>query len=330
MKTEEAPCEGAPSLIKTSYPLYHVKDGLIEHSSHSAVTSSTLSIESPQTTNLYITPPPERPKKAKDLRLACLGHIQKLKGIPSTAKAILTWLVTIRQWRADRLIIVSFGLVADHFGLSRRQVIRLFQILEESGCLRIVKRGGIRGGIRYEGNTYALGSLFDNLPSEESKKRPVTKMSPIKGNPSVTKISIEQCQGCHPLPILTPYKSTLTNNKSYNQSNNNREREPSALDSIAFNKETWLKACLNLNPSRDLEDIDHTFHLAENEGAKDGGWAHWAIRFDRCYQPLRKKPTAPERRARLNDNGINSCYSPPTYKVMGFKCREDWVKAGCP
>ena len=331
MKTEEAPCEGAPSLIQTSYPLYHVKDGVIEHSSHSAVTSSTLSIESPQTQNLYITPPPKDRKKPKDPRFTCLGYIQKLKGIPSTAKAILTWLVMERQWRSDRLIIVSFGLVADHFGLSRRQVIRLFQILEESGCLRIVKRGGSTRGSKREANTYALGSLFDNLPPEESKRRPVSGMSPVPQVPLVPKMSDDQCQECHPLPIVSPYKSTLTNNKSYNQSNNKREREPSALDSLAFfNEETWRKWCLERNPSRDVEDIDLTFHKAENEGAKDGNWVHFAIRYDRCYQPLRKKPTAPERGARLNDNGINSCYSPPTYKVMGFKRREDWVKAGCP
>jgi len=303
---------------------------------YSAVTQSWCAIKSQDTAKLYITPPTKDRKKPKDPRFACLGYIQKLKGIPSTAKAILTWLVMERQWRDDRLIIVSFGLVADHFGLSRRQVIRLFPILEDSGCLRMVKRGGIKGGKRYEGNTYALGSLFDNLPPEESKKRPVTKMSPIKGSPSVTKMSIEQCQECHPLPIVSPYKNTHTNNKSYNQSNNKREREPSApepsaLDSLAFfNEETWRKWCLERNPSRDVEDIDLTFHKAENEGAKDGNWVHFAIRYDRCYQPLRKKPTAPERGAPRNDNGINSCYSPPTYKVMGFARREDWVKAGCP
>ena len=290
MKTEEAPCKGAPSPIQTSCPLYHVKDGLIEPSSHSAVTSSTLSIESPQTTNLYITSPPERPKKAKDLQLACLGHIQKLKGIPSTAKAILTWLVTIRQWRADRLIIVSFGLVADHFGLSRRQVIRLFQILEESGCLRIFKRGGIRGGTRYEGNTYALGSLFDNLPPEESFKRPVTKMSPIKGSPSVTKMSIEQCQECHPLPIVSPYKNTHT------------EELPSA-----FTKENWLKECQKVNPSRDLKDIERTFPLALRKGAKDGDWMYLVEYFDSFYTP----PISPARPSPAPRPAVkSSCESP--------------------
>jgi hypothetical protein len=195
-----------------------------------------------------------------------------------------------RQWRDDRLIIVSFGLVADHFGLSRRQVIRLFQILEESGCLRIFKRGGIRGGTRYEGNTYALGSLFDNLPPEESFKRPVTKMSPIKGSPSVTKMSIEQCQECHPLPIVSPYKNTHT------------EELPSA-----FTKENWLKACQKVNPSRDLKDIERTFPLALRKGAKDGDWIYLVEHFNSFYTPptdTRRSSPAPRPAVK------SSCESP--------------------
>jgi len=290
MKTERAPCEGAPSPTQISNPPYNVKDGVLEDSPHTAATSSRLSIESPQTEKLYITPPPQGRKKPKDPRFACLGYIQKLKGIPSSAKNILTWLVMERQWRNDRLIIVSFGLVADHFGLSRRQVIRLFHILEDSGCLRIVKRGGIRGGTRYEGNTYALGSLFDNLPPEESKKRPVTKMSPIKGNPSVTKMSIEQCQECHLLPIVSPYKNT------------HREESP-----WAFTKESWLKACQRLNPTRDLIDIERTFPLAIRKGAKDGDWMHWVEYFDSFYTPH----TVPARSSPAPRPAVkSSCESP--------------------
>ena len=301
MKTEEATCKVAPSPTQISYPLYNVKDGVIEDSPHTGVTCSPCSIESPQTQKLYITPPPQGRKKPKDPRFACLGYIQKLKRIPSTAKAILTWLVMERQWRDDRLIIVSFGLVADHFGLSRRQVIRLFQILEESGCLRIFKRGGIRGGTRYEGNTYALGSLFDNLPPEESFKRPVTKMSPIKGSPSVTKMSIEQCQECHPLPIVSPYKNTHT------------EELPSA-----FTKENWLKACQKVNPSRDLKDIERTFPLALRKGAKDGDWMYLVEHFDSFYTPR----SAPAGKSPSSAVWVKQPKKGFEYPMESF--REDW------
>ena len=264
---------------------------------YSAVTQSWCAIESQDTAKLYITPPPKDRKKPKDPRFACLGYIQKLKGIPSTAKAILTWLVMERQWRPDRLIIVSFGLVADHFGLSRRQVIRLFPILEDSGCLRMVKRGGIKGGKRYEGNTYALGSLFDNLPPEESKKRPVTKMSPIKGSPSVTKMSIEQCQECHPLPIVSPYKNTHT------------KELPSA-----FTKENWLNRGKEKHPDWDADNMTSAFYSGEMKEGLNGNWPSFQ---DKCYhlritsakttpapapKSWQRQPSKPQE---------PSCYSPP-------------------
>ena len=54
-------------------------------------------------------------------------------------------------------------------------------------------------------------------------------------------------------------------------------------------------------------------------------WKLCARTCQRRNQTTTKKGNQP-----MNDNHRNSCYSPPTYKVMGYKCREDWVKAGCP
>ena len=301
MKTEEATCKVAPSPTQISYPLYNVKDGVIEDSPHTGVTCSPCSIESPQTQKLYITPPPQGRKKPTDPRFACLGYIQKLKGIPSTAKSILTYFVMVRQWRPDRLIIIGFDEVAEKLGLSRRQVIRLIKCLIENNCLRLMKKGGIKGGTKYEANSYALGSLFDNLPPEEPKRRAVTKMSPIKGSPSVTKMSIEQCQECHPLPIVSPYKNTHT------------EELPSA-----FNKENWLTECQRLNPSRDLKDIDYTFHLAESEGAKDGDWMLFVRRYDRSYNPRSKAPTAPAVRSPAPRPAVKSSCESPSLPYLDY------------
>lgn len=231
----------------------------------SAVTRSIFQIEPESSSQLYITPAVEGRKKPKDPRFACLGYIQKLKGIPSTAKNILVWLVMERQWRTDRLIIVGKGECADHFGISRRQVIRLFQILEESGCLRIFKKGGSARGSKREANTYALGSLFDNLPPEEPKRRAVTKMSLVPQVPLVPKMSDDQCQECHPLPIVPPIHTHTGELPS------------------AFNKENWLKECQRLNPSRDLKDIGRTFPLAFRKGAKDGDWMHLVEYYDSFY-----------------------------------------------
>ena len=271
MKTERAPCEGAPCPTQISNPLYNVKDGVLEDSPNTAATSSTLSIESPQTEKLYITPPPQGRKKPKDIRFACLGHIQKLKGVPSTAKAIMTWLVMERQWRSDRLLIVGKGECAERFGKSRRQVIRLFQILEESNCLRIVKRGGSTRGSKREANTYALGSLFDALPPKEAKYRPVTEMSLVGEGRPVTKMSDDQCQECHSLPIVTPYKNTHTKEVS-----------------SAFNKENWLKRGKDTYPYWDDRDLNGAFYSAQAKGVNSS----WPSYQDKCYA-LRYKSHQP-------------------------------------
>ena len=245
---------------------------------YSAVTQSWCAIESQDTAKLYITPPPKDRKKPKDPRFACLGYIQKLKAIPSTAKNILVWLVMERQWRTDRLIIVGKGECADHFGLSRRQVIRLFQILEESGCLRIVKRGGSTRGSKREANTYALGSLFDNLPPEESKRRPVSGMSLVPQVPLVPKMSDDQCQECHPLPIVSPYKNPHTDNKSNNKS---EREEPSAPDSLSLTKENWLNRGKKKYPDWDEKDLHGCFYDAEGKGKGVNGT--WPSYQDKCY-----------------------------------------------
>jgi len=277
MKTERAPCEGAPCPTQISNPLYNVKNGVLENSPHTAATSSTLSIESPQTEKLYITPPLEGQKKPKDIRFACLGHIQKLKGIPSTAKAIMTWLVMERQWRSDRLLIVGKGECAERFGKSRRQVIRLFQILEESNCLRIVKRGGSTRGSKREANTYALGSLFDALPPKEAKYRPVTKMSLVGEGRPVTKLSDDQCQECHSLPIFTPHKNTHTKEVS-----------------SAFNKENWLRRGKDTYPYWDDRDLNGAFYSAQAKGVNES----WPSYQDKChalrYKSHQPPPVAPK------------------------------------
>ena len=266
MKTEEATCKVAPSPTQISYPLYNVKDGVIEDSPHTGVTCSPCSIESPQTQKLYITPPPQKPKQ-EDIRADCLGYLAKVKGIPASAKNLMTWLSNRRRWQKDGLIRISFAVTARHFNMSERQIIRLYKCLEKHNCIRIVQRGGLRGDKR-EANLYALGSFFDARPPKESEHIPMTKMSEVRDVIPMTKMSDDLCQECHSLPIVSPYKNTHT------------EELPSA-----FNKENWLKECLKLNPSRDLKDIERTFPLALRKGAKDGDWMYLVEHFDSFYTP---------------------------------------------
>ena len=134
----------------------------------------------------------------------------------------------------------------------------------------------------------------------------------------------------HKTPSNSPSMTHLSpiNEQSivHNNSNskNKKEREglrPIRSEWLAYSKEIgWGTA-----------DAESAFDYYESNGWKIGGktpvkdWRACARNCQRRNQTTTKKENKP-----MNDNHRNSCYSPPTYKVMGFKCREDWVKAGCP
>jgi hypothetical protein len=115
---------------------------------------------------------------------------------------------------------------------------------------------------------------------------------------------------------------SIVHNKSYNKSKKEREGlRPTRAEWSAYAKEIgW-----------GTTDAESAFDYYESNGWKIGGktpvkdWRACARNCQRRNQTTTKKGNQP-----MNDNHRNSCYSPPTYKVMGYKCREDWVKAGCP
>jgi len=115
---------------------------------------------------------------------------------------------------------------------------------------------------------------------------------------------------------------SIGQNKSKSKSKKEREGlRPARSDWLAYSKEIgW-----------GTTDAESAFDYYESNGWKIGGktpvkdWRACARNCQRRNQTTIKKGNQP-----MNDNSRNSCYSPPTYKVMGFARREDWVKAGCP
>jgi hypothetical protein len=115
---------------------------------------------------------------------------------------------------------------------------------------------------------------------------------------------------------------SIGQNKSKSKSKKEREGlRPARSDWLAYSKEIgW-----------GTTDAESAFDYYESNGWKIGGktpvkdWRACARNCQRRNQTTTKKGNQP-----MNDNSRNSCYSPPTYKVMGFARREDWVKAGCP
>jgi hypothetical protein len=118
--------------------------------------------------------------------------------------------------------------------------------------------------------------------------------------------------------------SSIVYNNNNNNNKNKKERgrlRPTRSDWSAYAKEIgW-----------GTTDAESAFDYYESNGWKIGGktpvkdWRACARNCQRRNQTTTKKGNQP-----MNDNHRNSCYSPPTYKVMGFARREDWVKAGCP
>jgi len=120
--------------------------------------------------------------------------------------------------------------------------------------------------------------------------------------------------------------SSIVYNNNYNNNKSKRETKkeglrPTRVEWLAYGKEIgW-----------GTTDAESAFDYYESNGWRIGGktpvkdWRACARNCQRRNQTTNKKENKP-----MNDNHRNSCYSPPTYKVMGYKCREDWVKAGCP
>ena len=131
--------------------------------------------------------------------------------------------------------------------------------------------------------------------------------------------TIDEPSMTHLSPIDRP---SIVQSKSYNKSKIVREGlRPTRVEWSAYAKEIgW-----------GTTDAESAFDYYESNGWRIGGktpvkdWRACARNCQRRNQTTNKKGNQP-----MNDNHRNSCYSPPTYKVMGYKCREDWVKAGCP
>jgi hypothetical protein len=114
-----------------------------------------------------------------------------------------------------------------------------------------------------------------------------------------------------------------------NNYNNNKSKREAKKEGLRPTRAEWLAYGKEIGWG--TTDAESAFDYYESNGWKIGGktpvkdWRACARNCQRRNQTTTKKENKP-----MNDNHRNSCYSPPTYKVMGFKCREDWVKAGCP
>jgi hypothetical protein len=121
--------------------------------------------------------------------------------------------------------------------------------------------------------------------------------------------------------IITPQRLEVRSQKEEKE-----KRKPS--------RDEWLAYAKTLN-GWNLTDAETAWDYYESNGWRIGGKApvkDWQACARTCYRRAIQKPATPmgKPKVELGDNHRNSCYSPPTYKLAGFKTREAWVEAGCP
>jgi hypothetical protein len=113
-----------------------------------------------------------------------------------------------------------------------------------------------------------------------------------------------------------------SNSKSNSNKDNKKEREglrPTHAEWIAFANEIgWRQT-----------DAESAFDYYQSNGWKVGGKApvkDWRA----CARNCQRRNQQPKGNQPMRKPIKSGCESPPTYKLMGYASREDWVNAGCP
>ena len=107
--------------------------------------------------------------------------------------------------------------------------------------------------------------------------------------------------------------------RSQKLDNTRTQVRPIRADWIAYAKEIgWSGA-----------DVEGAFDYYESNGWKVGGKApvkDWRA----CARNCQRRNQQPKGNQPMRKPIKSGCESPPTYKLMGYTSREDWVNAGCP
>jgi len=280
MKTERAPCEGAPSPTQTSYPLSFVKDGQPDRPSSSSVTSSTFAIQSPSNVRQLET----TGKKKKDYRLGWLvWHTTKNKDLSPMNVRMLNLFVLEGLHSTDNKIIISTEEMAELLETSEKVIRQSRDRLIALNLIRLLLKGySIPKGGRVC-SEYALGSGFDGVRPIMRGKGKIPHNHKAKRGYSTTPLKedgtgvLEIQKGgvrIPPSPISTPHTHT--------------QELP-----LAFSKENWDAYCFKLNSTREQKDIDRTFDKALIDGATSENWESYAKVYDSHYKPSTKAAPAP-------------------------------------
>ena len=280
MKTERAPCEGAPSPTQTSYPLSFVKDVQPDRPSSSSVTSSTFAIQSPSNVRQLET----TGKKKKDYRLGWLvWHTTKNKDLSPMNVRMLNLFVLEGLHSTDNKIIISTEEMAELLETSEKVIRQSRDRLIALNLIRLLLKGySIPKGGRVC-SEYALGSGFDGVrPIMRGKGKIPHNRKPKRGY-STTPLKEDRTG------VLEIQKGGVRITPSPNSTPHTHTQELP----LAFSKENWDAYCFELNSIREQKDIDRTFEKALIDGATNENWESYAKVYDSHYKPSTKTASAP-------------------------------------
>jgi len=122
--------------------------------------------------------------------------------------------------------------------------------------------------------------------------------------------------------------SIVYNNSNSNSNNNSnikkKERERTL---VRPTRSDWLAYANEIKWNQ--KDAESAFDHYESNGWKVGGRA--AVKdWKACARNCQRRNQNQKGTIQMKPAVKSQCESLPTYKVMGFATREDWVKAGCP
>lgn len=326
MKTEEATCKVAPSPTQISNPLYNVKDGVIEYSLHTGVTSSILSIESPHTQKLYITPRFEKTKK-EHTDAYYETAVRMFSGIDPRLTPFDTLVLDqMVAWvkKPDAFMICGAEKCGNWFGVSKATAQASLNRLEKCGYFRCFKKGNGRGNAsKYvQGELYSKGRrewIQEQLLANEYSSRPqnfvrtkpkgkprgkpfikgerVQKSATFNNTERVQKSAHKGCKNLLSQPIDQPIDTHIESK---------REASPPDAPSI-FSLENWLYRGKNEHPDWDKRDLMGSYESAVRNGVN----GTWELYQDKCYARRFNAPTAPARSSPAPRPAVkSSCESP--------------------
>jgi len=305
MKTEEAPCKGAPSSTQISYSLYNVKDGVAEESPHTGVTYSPCSTESPQ--KFYITPRFEKTKK-EHTDAYYETAVRMFSGIDPCLTPFDTLVLDqMVAWvkKPDAFMICGAEKCGNWFGVSKATAQASLNRLEKCGYFRCFKKGNGRGNA----SKYVLGELYskgrrewiqEQLLANEYSSRPqnfvrtkpkgkprgkpfikgerVQKSATFNNTERVQKSAHKGCKNLLSQPIDQPIDTHIESK---------REASPPDAPSI-FSLENWLYRGKNEHPDWDERDLLGSYESAVRNGVN----GTWKLYQDKCYACRLNAPTA--------------------------------------